>query len=58
MYKVSFSDSVNGSLSFIASDFAVLVLSETVLVLSEAVLVLSEAVLVLDGCFNCGDSDR
>ena len=51
MCKASFSDSVNASLSLIASDFVVLVLSE-------AVLVLSEAVLVLDGCLNCGDSDR
>jgi hypothetical protein len=56
--KASFSDSVNASLSLIASDFVVLVLSEAVLVLSEAVLVLSEAVLVLDGCLNSGDSDR
>ena len=36
---------------WIASDFVVIVLSETVL--SETVLV-----LVLDGCLNCGDADR
>ena len=34
---------------WIASDFIVIVLSETVL---------SETVLVLDGCLTCGDADR
>ena len=45
--------------SCIASDFVLIVLSETVLsetVLSETVL--SETVLVLDGPLNCGDADR
>ena len=40
--------------SCIASDFVLIVLSETVL--SETVL--SETVLVLDGPLNCGDADR
>jgi hypothetical protein len=41
---------------WIASDFIVIVLSETVL--SETVLSETVLVLVLDGCLTCGDADR
>ena len=47
--KASTSRSVSGILSWFASHFVVLVLSEAVL---------SERVFVLDGCLNCGDAVR